>query len=144
MNRTKKKLGEQSGGSAVEFALLLVFLCVLLFGIVEFSLVLYNQAVITNASREGARAGIVYTSGPRVSTTDIQAVVNAYCAQYLITAPPMGTPNVTVTPGVDPGDSLTVRVQYHYNFFVLPRLPGGISGWLSGIDLSARTIMRLE
>ena len=142
--KVKEKIKEQYGGSAVEFAILLVFLCVLLFGIVEFSLVLYNQAVITNASREGARAGIVYTSGPRVSTTDIQAVVNAYCAQYLITAPPMGTPNVTVTPGVDPGDDLTVRVQYHYNFFVLPRLPAGMTGWLPGIDLSARTIMRLE
>lgn len=142
--KVKEKIKEQCGGSAVEFAILLVFLLMLLFGIVEFSLILYNQAVITNASREGARVGIVYTDGPRVATSDIQTVVNAYCAQYLITAPPMGTPNVIVTPGVDPGDTLTVQVQYHYDFFVLPRLPGGLSGWLSGIDLNARTIMRLE
>jgi Flp pilus assembly protein TadG len=146
MMRIKEKLYEQSGGAAAEFAILLIFLVMLLFGIIEFSLILYNQAVITNASREGARAGIVFTNGPRVTATDIEAVVNAYCAQYLITAPPMGTPNITVTPGTDPGDPLTVRVQYHYDFFVLPRLPipYGMTGWQPGIDLSARTIMRLE
>jgi Flp pilus assembly protein TadG len=145
MMKIKEKLCEQSGGAATEFAILLVFLVMLLFGIIEFSLILYNQAVITNASREGARAGIVWTGpNPRVSIPDIEAVVNAYCAQYLITAPPMGTPNITVTPGTDPGDPLTITVNYHYDFFVLPKLPIGMVGWQPGIDLSARTIMRLE
>lgn len=130
----------------MEFALLLVLLLMLLFGIVEFSLILYNQAVITNASREGARAGIVWTGddATRIPEQDIRDVVEAYCAQYLITASPMGTPNIIVTPGVGIGDPLTVQVKYHYDFFVLPSLPSGMTGWQPGIDLSARTIMRLE
>jgi Flp pilus assembly protein TadG len=33
----------------------------LLFGIIEFGIILYDKAMITNASREGARAGIVYS-----------------------------------------------------------------------------------
>ena len=46
-----------NGASAVEFAVVLPLL-VLPFGIIEFSLALYDKAMITNASREGARAGI--------------------------------------------------------------------------------------
>ena len=48
------------GASAVEFALVLPILIVLLFGIVEFGLLMYNKAVITNASREGARDGHLF------------------------------------------------------------------------------------
>lgn len=43
----------------MEFALVLPVLLLILFGIIEFGLVMFDQAVITNASREGARAGIV-------------------------------------------------------------------------------------
>ena len=50
-----KKLRSESGASAVEFALLLPVLMMILFGIIEFGLALYRQAILTNASREGAR-----------------------------------------------------------------------------------------
>jgi Flp pilus assembly protein TadG len=43
----------------VEFAIIATLLFVLVFGFIDFSILLYDQAVITNASREGARAGIV-------------------------------------------------------------------------------------
>ena len=151
MMKIKEKLCEQSGGAAAEFAILLIFLVMLLFGIIEFSLILYNQAVITNASREGARAGIIWTGpNPRVTRLEIQAIVDAYCAQYLITESPDPTDlDIDVDPDpstIDSGDLLTVTVKYHYDFFVLPRLPipSGMTGWQPGIDLSARTIMRLE
>ncbi len=48
-----------NGAAAVEFAIILPVLILVLFGIIEFSLVLFNKHIITNASREGARAGIV-------------------------------------------------------------------------------------
>ena len=50
----------EKGGSLVEFAIITPLLFVILFGIFESGLLLYNKAVITNASREGARAGIVF------------------------------------------------------------------------------------
>lgn len=43
----------------VEFALVLPLFIAILFGIITFGIMAYNQVVITNASREGARAGIV-------------------------------------------------------------------------------------
>lgn len=44
------------GAAAVEFALLLPILLLLVFGIVDFSLLLNTQLNLTEAAREGARA----------------------------------------------------------------------------------------
>ena len=52
-------LKNDRGGSLIEFVLIAWVLFLILFGIMEFGLIMYNQAVITNASREGARYGIV-------------------------------------------------------------------------------------
>ena len=60
----RSKSSSQKGASAVEFALILPLLMLILFGIIEFSLLMYNKAMITNASREGARRGIVYRVDP--------------------------------------------------------------------------------
>ena len=60
------KFASQKGAAMVEFALILIPLLLITFGIIEFGLLMYNQQVLTNASREGARAGIV-SSSPRVT-----------------------------------------------------------------------------
>ena len=55
------KFGSQKGAAMVEFALILIPLIILTFGLIEFGLLMYNQQVLTNAAREGARYGIVMT-----------------------------------------------------------------------------------
>jgi Flp pilus assembly protein TadG len=62
--KTKMMIRDQNGGAAVEFAIILPLLIALLFGIVEFGLLLYNKQIITNASREGARDSC---SGPKIN-----------------------------------------------------------------------------
>jgi Flp pilus assembly protein TadG len=52
------KLNER-GAVAAEFALLLPVLLIILFGIIEFGMIMYGREIVTNAAREGARAGIV-------------------------------------------------------------------------------------
>ena len=66
----RSKSSSQKGASAVEFALVLPLLMLITFGIIEFGMLMYNKQVITNASREGARAGIV-ASSPRVPATGV-------------------------------------------------------------------------
>lgn len=46
---------EDSGGAAVEFALVLPFLLLLLFGIIQFGLTLYHFEMLTGAVRTGSR-----------------------------------------------------------------------------------------
>jgi len=56
-----RRLNER-GAVAAEFALLLPVILLILFGTIEFGMIMYSREVITNASREGARAGIVQVS----------------------------------------------------------------------------------
>jgi len=138
----KPKHPSQKGAAAVEFGLVLPILIALVLGIVEFSLALYDKAVVTNASREGARAGIVFRDSP-LTDGEISGIVDSYCQNRLIT---FGTPTQVTTTVVREGsgasgDDLTVQVQYQYQFLAIPRFVTGITG---GIQLGAQTIMRME
>ena len=76
----------QNGAAAVELGIILPLLILVLFGIIEFALLLFNQQIITNAAREGARAGIV-SRGDRfegADTVDVEAVVNNWLAEHLV------------------------------------------------------------
>jgi Flp pilus assembly protein TadG len=61
---------KEEGASLVEFSILAPLFVVLLFGLVEFGLAMYSKGMITNASREGARFGVVYAT-PRKTTAEI-------------------------------------------------------------------------
>jgi Flp pilus assembly protein TadG len=110
----------------------------ILFGIIEFGLVLYNKEVITNASREGARFGIVI-GDPRPAAGQIQGVVNTY-----LTNAGLNSGNATVSVAGAQGASgndLTVSVTYPYTFLVLANFATSLTDSLS---LSATTVMKLE
>lgn len=117
----------------------------LLFGIIEFGIILYDKAMITNASREGARAGIVFVSGETVAEFNqkISDAVDKYCSGHLITFSEDSTTHDTIPQTTKPGsgDDLTVTVTYQYDFLVLPNFVAGIVG---NINLAAQTIMRME
>ena len=146
VRRIKNIFADQSGASAVEFAIILPLLVMFVFGIIEFSIMFYDKAVITNASREGARAGIVFAD-PRPDAAEIQSVVYNYTNNMLIT---FGSPNLQVpppTPCVNPGDELTVTVIYEYDFLILPDiLAAFFSGgaFTDGSTIVAETKMRCE
>lgn len=72
------------GVAAVEFALVLPLLIVLLLGIIDFGLMMYDKAMITNAAREGARAGIVLRN-PRLDESGIRQAAQDYCGNMVIT-----------------------------------------------------------
>jgi Flp pilus assembly protein TadG len=166
----KKKMiiKEQKGVAIVEFAIILPLLLVLMFGIIEFSILLFNKAMLTNASREGARAGIVFAP-TRLSEADIKAVVNNYAATHLInfdssqvldmdTSPPQHTPSGGTSPGddtdvddaistdiIDSGDSLTVTANYTYQFLLFPNILELIKGsFTNTISITAVSVMRYE
>ena len=147
-NGVKMKFNNKNGTAIVEFAIILPLLLILIFGIIEFSLVLYDKAMITNASREGARAGIVFRADPvtgdysPLTNAEIAAVVNNYLSNYLITfgGPTNATTTVTRV-GSSPGGELGVNVAFSYNFLVLPNF---VSSLVNPINLTAITAMRFE
>lgn len=141
---------KEKGASAVEFALVLPVLILLLFGIIEFGLLLYDKAVITNASREGARAGIVYVTtvgaggtATAVPPEEITDTVDSYIASSLISLGTDESVPVTTVAGncAVAGSALTVTVNYPYSFLVLPNFAKGTG---ASIMLTATTVMNCE
>jgi Flp pilus assembly protein TadG len=120
-----------SGAAAVEFALVLPLFLVLMFGVVEFGLIMYAKGIITQASREGARFGAAYNLTPKT-----KGEIEAYVKTYLQNA---GFPGATVTATL--GDPLSVKVAYPYRFSVLPAFITNLAGTL---NLTADTTMRPE
>ena len=157
--------GNQRGATAVEFAIILPLLLLVVFGMIEISLLLFNKHVITHACREGARAGIVarrnrFQPGDEVNVRD---VVSDWIGGHLITFGASNEPQVDVEivdkstgdpadwesivdDPDDPDDGpctafhcpLWVTVDYDYDFLVL-----SIFGF-GPISLRSRAVMLME
>lgn len=147
--KTNPIIRKQIGATAVEFAVTLMLFMLLIFGMVEWSLYLFNRHIITDASRRGARFGIVQAT-PRKTADEIEQKVLDYSSDHLVT---FGTPNpddLKINKPTDapliictkPGDNLEVIVRYKYTFLLLPSLTlGRVS---PSKDILARTLMRCE
>ncbi len=140
----KMCLRDESGSAAVEFAVISVVLIAVLFGIIEFGILLFDKHVLTNASREGARAGVVMRV-PRLSDAAIISKVNEYAQAHMISFGASSALTTTVTPPEASrsgaalfGTEMEVTVTYPYEFMVL-------SGFgLGPVSLTAKTRMRME
>lgn len=126
----------ERGAAAVEFALLLPLLALLMFGIVEFGLALHRQQVLATASREGARVGI-RQGVPRPTSGDIERASRNVLTQAGVA----GAAVVVVGVGGASGTDLRVDVELPYRFLVLPNLVPGVG---ASITLRSRTVMRHE
>jgi Flp pilus assembly protein TadG len=127
----------QRGAALVELALVAPIIVIVLFGMVEFGLIVYSKGVIANASREGARCGVVLTS-PRRTAAEIETKVREYLDKsgFKETV----TVNVTGAGGAG-GAPLAVQLLYTYHFQVLPNFIESITGTLG---LTAETAMLME
>ena len=128
----------EDGAMAVEFALLLPMLVTLVAGTIEFGFALYSQEVITNASREAARAGIVI-GDPRPTEGEITNVALTYLTNFGMSC---ATSCISITGAQgDSGNDLTVSVDLPYRFVMLP---GIIDNFVDEITLRATTTMKHE
>jgi Flp pilus assembly protein TadG len=93
----QRPLTSQKGAAAVELAIVFSLLILFIFGMIEFSLYLFNQHVITNAAREGARYGVVSRPESYHNDQIIQKVID-YSQQHLVTFGATDTLKVTILP----------------------------------------------
>lgn len=142
MNRPACFASDERGVAALEFVLVFPFLMTVLFGIVDTSLLLCDKAVITNASREAARAGVVVRV-PQMAASDISNIALAYAQNNLVTGGVATTPTVNVdqSSGTSPGSPLTVTVTYSYEGLVLGSALSALTG---PVTVSATTVMSYE
>lgn len=124
---------DERGASAVEFALVLVPLLVLLFGIIDFARAFNAQQAVTASAREGVR--IVALGG-----TDADAISRAQSAGRPIPASELD-PRVTQgCTGAAAGSPAHVTVTHTFRF--LTPLPALIPGLPDTLTLTGEGEMR--
>jgi len=156
-----QKVRNEKGSTVVEFAIILPLLLFLIFAIIEFGLLLYNKAMVTNAARAGARTGLVFRANSAgdyypFTTDEIRTVVNGYLASHLLTISASTTANPPVInpcPQPDPDDPNAVRevqvtARVTYTFLTLPDLSslmlGAGSGFPLSVPLMGQSVMTCE
>jgi Flp pilus assembly protein TadG len=118
----------------VEFTIVLLPLLLILFGIIEFGLVMYDKVTVVHDAREAARL----------------AAVNDVSGQTLLADAPAGS-TLTFTCATDPasgnaagaynvGDKVTAHVTYTHTF--ITPLIGDLFG--GSLNLSSNATMTLE
>lgn len=112
----------RGGAVAVETALVLLPMFVLLFGIFEYSRLMMDWNLLNNAAREGCRYALANNTSTTIAA-DVQSVVTARMAGedthfsgFTVTV--TGTHQGTSTPvnNLAPGDLVTVTVTGNYQF----------------------------
>jgi Flp pilus assembly protein TadG len=108
----------ERGAAAVEFALVLPILLMLIGGTIDFGRLYYQQIQLSNAARDGVRLA---SMGSTYSTSAVQAQV-VLAAKPL----PVGTANVTVTActGSPAIATVTVVPTTAFKWSVLGFVPG--------------------
>ena len=128
----------QKGNALVEFAFVLPLFLFLVFGMITFSLALYDKTILTMATRDGARAGAIFPStNNTVKEDQAKSTARTACASLISCK---GVVPDSVNAKIN-GGIITVTAKYTYyglpspfNDLILP----------ATIDLTAETIMIVE
>jgi Flp pilus assembly protein TadG len=120
--------------AAVEFAIVAPVFFLLVLGMIEYGRMVMVQQVLTNASREGARAAVL----DGADWPEVEALVTSYLTSGSISGATVTKPSNFDT--AEFGDPMTITVSVPFN--QVSWLPSPM--YLGGKTLSATTIMRRE
>lgn len=134
---------DDRGAAAVEFALVVPVLLMVVFGIINYGVVFAQQISLNNAARQGVRFGVVDgrdCTQIQNETRDAVATLGMPAASPAVTITRNGSPAPCPRPcaGSAPGDSIKVQLTYTSNLLVpMPPFP-------NSINLSGAGVMRCE
>ena len=136
-----------AGQSIAEFALVVPILLLLVFGIVEFGLIVKSWQVVTDAAREGARVAVVGTTpGVTADSTAAAAAISGALNRGGLT---QGTPTISITANggawtdAARGDTARVTINYPHSMIMFGPLISSMTGY-STIPIRTSITMRKE
>jgi Flp pilus assembly protein TadG len=116
---------DEGGAAAVEFAVIMILLLIIVFGIVEFGIAFSRRNVYIGAAREGARYAAVHCSpSSPCDSSKVWTRISGSAVGYLPATPPA---SFTVDRDCSQSDSLghPVTVQWQQPITVnIPFIPG--------------------
>lgn len=120
----------ERGAAAVEMAIVLPVLILLIGGIIDFGRAFMSQVILTNAAREGTRVAVLTKDASQLGniTTRAQAAADLN---------PMASATVSVSPSTGCTTNgytgnVTVTVTAPFQWFFLSALPGSMPTSLTG------------
>jgi Flp pilus assembly protein TadG len=138
--RRRDRCGRDRGAAAIEFALLLPLLLLIIFGIIDFGRALNTQITITQAAREGARLASFGTSSAAV-------VSRTQTAATGLSLPASDVTVTTCPQNTAPNTDAQVSISYSFSFVTplgaIAAIFGG-SGVGGPLTLTATGVMPCE
>jgi Flp pilus assembly protein TadG len=123
--RFRRRSDRSRGQAVVEFALVIPLFIMLLAGMIDFGIGLYDYMVIIGAARDGARAGSVTcgtvttpscstatTSRVNTASGGLSPTITVVCATAAV--PGTSTQAICNSGGAKEGGSITVTASYSY------------------------------
>lgn len=133
MRLIRKLIKNKQGQALVELALVLPILILLIMGTIEFGRIFHSYLLITNAAREGARAGIVGSDDAAIRTTVKDVSASLALTDNQINIEPVQGSRVRGVP-------LTIQVNYSITL-ITPVLDAVMP---NPYPLTAMSTMRVE
>lgn len=133
---------DDRGAQAVEFALILPVLLIVVLGIINFAYLFGQKLAINQAVREGARAAVVVGSG--AGSTPLALVQDAANGSLIsntstITSSAPTAGYVAACDGTTVGKNLQIRVQYPTSLLVSMYIP-----FTQNFTLNGEAVFRCE
>jgi hypothetical protein len=129
---------KRRGAAVVEFALVLPIFFLMVFAMIEFGRMVMVRQVLTNASREGARIGVL----DGATTQEVVDTVENYLTSALIPFTAGSIVAVSPSPPSSAGYGESVSVTVTVPFDDVSWLPSPM--YLGETDVVAATVMRRE
>jgi hypothetical protein len=134
----RQRARAQRGVAIVELALILPVVTLLLVGILEFGIIMFEKNDVVQAARDGARQAAVNTSGANTGCPAASNWLGAACK----TAPSASRICIRALDGnLNIGSRIRIRVHKDYNWFT-PLAAALTAG--SALALDGESVYRLE
>ena len=146
LSALRDRVRQERGAELIEMALVLPLLLLIVMGIFDFGFMFREMSVVTNAAREGARAGIL----PDYSDADVVARVQQYLDASGIDVTCgsadciVQSPVIDVTAPSGTFEARDVRVTIFHDWTFLSPIATFFGGSFTSVALSGRAVMRVE
>ena len=142
MIRTLRFLSGKRGQALIEFALVVPFLLLLMFTMVDFGIAIDRRLVLQHAVREGARYAAVHTDAvdiTQLTSDQAQGIIDIGDVDICY----IDQDDSNASPG-DAGDAVKVSGSYTWDFPILREIFGAFGASPISIDMTPSGTARLE
>ncbi len=144
-HRALRRRRDHRGAAAVEFALVMPLLLMLVFGIIDFGLMINEKTVLANAAREGARDGAISRKEAVIRSSVSGSLAGLASGATVTVACQKASGAACVGPfdsQVESGGKVLVTVKATYRW--ITPISAFVPGMGSSVDLEKTVEMRVE